>query len=308
MGSVFIIIFVLLIYIISKTIIIVPEQSEHIKERLGVFQGVLKPGFYFMIPFVDQIRYRQNLKEQTIDIDPQVCITKDNVSVEVDGVLYMKVIDSEKASYGIDNFMLATSQLAQTTLRSEIGKLVLDNLLSEREEINANVVSNIDRATDPWGIKVTRYEIRNITPPKQILLEMENQMKAERERRAEITISQGEKESLVNKSVGERQESINISEGEKIRLVNEAEGRAKEIEVIATATARGLKLVSEAINKKGGKEAVSLQITQEYLDALGTILKTSKTTVVPENLANIGGVFEGLSRITTKLPNSNQGE
>lgn len=222
--------------------------------------------------------------------------------MEVDGVLYMKVIDSEKASYGIDNFMLATSQLAQTTLRSEIGKLVLDNLLSEREEINSNVVSNIDRATDPWGIKVTRYEIRNITPPKQILLAMEDQMKSERERRAEITISQGEKESLVNKSMGEMQESINISEGEKIRLVNEATGRAKEIELIATATAKGLQLVSEAISKKGGKEAVSLQITQEYLDALGSILKTSKTTVVPENLANIGGVFEGLSRITTKLP------
>lgn len=279
-----------------------PEQSEYIKERLGVFQGVLKPGFYFLIPFIDQIQYRQNLKEITVDIDPQSCITKDNVSVEVDGVLYMKVIDSQKASYGIDNYMLATTQLAQTTLRSEIGKLILDNLLSERDEINSNVVNNIDRATDPWGIKVTRYEIRNITPPKQILLEMENQMKAERERRAEITISQGERESLVNKSIGERQESINVSEGEKIRLVNEAEGRAKEIELIATATARGLQLVSEAISKKGGKEAVSLQITQEYLEALGTILKTSKTTVVPETLANIGGVFEGLSKITTKIP------
>ncbi|TGL57351.1 paraslipin [Leptospira ognonensis] len=302
MDNVIVVIFVLIVFIIRKTIIVVPEQSEYVKERLGVLQGVLKPGFYFLIPFVDQIRYRQNLKEQTIDIDPQVCITKDNVSVEVDGVLYMKVIDSEKASYGIDNFMLATSQLAQTTLRSEIGKLVLDNLLSEREEINSNVVSNIDRATDPWGIKVTRYEIRNITPPKQILLAMEDQMKSERERRAEITISQGEKESLVNKSMGEMQESINISEGEKIRLVNEATGRAKEIELIATATAKGLHLVSEAISKKGGKEAVSLQITQEYLDALGTILKTSKTTVVPENLANISGVFEGLSRITTKLP------
>jgi regulator of protease activity HflC (stomatin/prohibitin superfamily) len=302
MDNVIVVLFVLFVFIVRKTIIIVPEQSEYVKERLGVLQGVLKPGFYFLIPFIDQIRYRQNLKEQTIDIDPQVCITKDNVSVEVDGVLYMKVIDSEKASYGIDNFLLATSQLAQTTLRSEIGKLVLDNLLSEREEINSNVVTNIDRATEPWGIKVTRYEIRNITPPKQILLAMEDQMKSERERRAEITISQGEKESLVNKSMGAMQESINISEGEKIRLVNEATGRAKEIELIATATARGLHLVSEAISKKGGKEAVSLQITQEYLDALGTILKTSKTTVVPENLANISGVFEGLSRITTKLP------
>ncbi|MCZ8342802.1 MAG: paraslipin [Leptospira sp.] len=302
MGATTIVLFLAIVFIISKTIIIVPEQSEYIKERLGVYQGILRPGFYFLIPFIDKIQYRQNLKEITVDIDPQACITKDNVSVEVDGVLYLKVVDSQKASYGIDNFMLATTQLAQTTLRSEIGKLVLDNLLSERDEINSNVVSNIDRATDPWGIKVTRYEIRNITPPKQILLEMENQMKSERERRAEITISQGERESLVNKSIGERQESINISEGEKIRLVNEAEGRAKEIELISTATARGLQLVSEAISKKGGKEAVSLQITQEYLDALGTILKTSKTTVVPETLANIGGVFEGLSKVTTKIP------
>ncbi|MCW7498219.1 paraslipin [Leptospira levettii] len=302
MGATVIVVFLVIVYIIKKTIIIVPEQSVFIKERLGVLNGVLKSGFYFMIPFVDQIRYRQNLKEQTIDIDPQVCITKDNVSVEVDGVLYLKVIDGEKASYGIDNFMLATTQLAQTTLRSEIGKLIFDNLLSERDEINGRVVSNIDRATDPWGIKVTRYEIRNITPPKQILIEMENQMKSERERRAEITISQGEKESRVNHSVGERQESINISEGEKIRLVNEADGRAQEITLISNATAKGLQLISEAISKKGGKEAVSLQITQEYLDALGHILKTSKTTVVPETLANIGGVFEGLSKITTKIP------
>lgn len=302
MGATVILVFLVSVYIIKKTFIIVPEQNAFIKERLGVFKGVLKPGFYFLFPFIDKIHYRQNLKEQTIDIDPQICITKDNVSVEVDGVLYLKVMDAEKASYGIDNFMLATTQLAQTTLRSEIGKLLFDNLLSERDEINGKVVTNIDRATDPWGIKVTRYEIRNITPPKQILAEMENQMKSERERRAEITLSQGEKESLINKSVGERQESINISEGEKIRLVNEATGRAQEIELISNATAKGLHVIAEAISKKGGKEAVSLQITQEYLEALGQILKTSKTTVVPETLANIGGVFEGLSKITTKIP------
>lgn len=294
--------FVVLIYIVRKTIVIVPEQSEFILERVGTFKDILRPGFFFLIPFVDQIRYRQSLKETALDIPPQACITKDNVSVEVDGILYMKVIDSERASYGIDDYLTATTQLAQTTLRSEIGKLVLDNLLSERAEINANVVANLDRATDPWGIKVTRYEIRNITPPKQILHEMENQMRAERERRAEITMSQGEKESVINRSMGERQESINISEGEKIRLVNEAEGRALEIELIATATAKGLQMVSDAISKKGGKEAVSLQITQDYLDALGTILKTSKTTIVPENLANIGGVFEGLSKITNRIP------
>lgn len=295
-------IFIVLIYIVRKTIVIVPEQSEYILERVGTFKAILKPGFFFLIPFIDQVRYRQSLKESALDIPPQACITKDNVSVEVDGILYMKVMDSERASYGIDDYLTATTQLAQTTLRSEIGKLILDNLLSERDEINANVVANLDRATDPWGIKVTRYEIRNITPPKQILHEMENQMRAERERRAEITLSQGEKESLINRSMGERQESINISEGEKIRLVNEADGRASEIELISTATAKGLQMISDAISKKGGKEAVSLQITQEYLDALGTILKTSKTTVVPESLANIGGVFEGLSRITTKIP------
>jgi len=297
-------IFAGLLYIIVKTIIIVPEQNEFILERWGDFSAKLGPGAYFRIPVMYVVKYAQSLKETALDIAPQACITKDNVSVEVDGVLYLKVVDSYKASYGIDDYLIATSQLAQTTLRSEIGKLILDNLLSERDEINAAVVKNLDRATEPWGIKVTRYEIRNITPPKQILHEMENQMRAERERRAEITLSQGEKESLINKSMGERQESINISEGEKIRLVNEAEGQAKEIELISLATARGVQKISEAISKKGGREAVTLQLTQEYLDALGKILNSSKTTVVPENLANIGGVFEGLSRITTKLPNT----
>ncbi|TGL53936.1 paraslipin [Leptospira wolffii] len=294
--------FIALIYLVRKTFIVVPQNYSFVVERLGVFRGALGAGFHFLIPILDKVRYKQNLKEIAIDIPPQTCITKDNVSILVDGILYIRLMDAYKASYEIENFRMATIQLAQTTLRSEIGKLVLDHTFSERDDINANVVRALDEATDPWGIKVTRYEIKNISPPKEILHEMEEQVKAERVKRAEITISEGEKLSRINRSMGERQEAINLSEGEKIRKVNEAEGKAKEIEFIAKAKASGIQQIAEAIGKEGGSEAVNLQITEDYLSGLGEILTKAKTTVLPVEMANIVGLFEGLSKVTNKLP------
>ncbi|TGM98706.1 stomatin-like protein [Leptospira dzoumogneensis] len=298
----FTLIFIAAIYLIMKTCIVVPQNYCFVVERLGVFRGALGAGFHFLIPIIDQIRYKQLLKEIAIDIPPQTCITKDNVSILVDGILYIKVMDPYKASYEIENFRSATIQLAQTTLRSEIGKLVLDHTFSERDDINANVVRALDEATDPWGIKVTRYEIKNISPPKEILHEMEEQVKAERVKRAEITISEGEKASRINRSMGERQEAINLSEGEKIKKVNEAEGKAKEIEFIAQAKAKGIKLISDATANEGGTEAVNLQITEDYLAGLGIILEKSKTTVLPTEMANVVGFFEGISKVTNKFP------
>jgi regulator of protease activity HflC (stomatin/prohibitin superfamily) len=294
--------FIVFLVIVFKTIVIVPEKYAYILERFGKFQKTLEAGYHFAIPFIDVVQYKHSLKEIAYDVPPQECITKDNVTVEVDGILYLKIIDPYRASYGIDNFLIAVSQLAKTTLRSEIGKLNLDSTFAERDEINSKVVSQVDHATDPWGLKVTRYEIKNITPPKQVLHSMEQQMKAEREKRAEITISEGERASRINRSIGEKQEAINISEGEKVKRINEAEGRAYEIERIAEATANGLIIIGQEISKKGGNEAVSLQIAQGYLEGLGKILNTSKTTVLPNNLANIAGVFEGLSKVTHKLP------
>jgi regulator of protease activity HflC (stomatin/prohibitin superfamily) len=300
--EIFTILFIIVVVFVVKTFIVVPQQYVYIKERLGVPKDVLQAGFHFLIPFIEKVQYKQNLKEVAIDVRPQLCTTKDNVVVEVDGILYLQVVDPYKASYGIDNFYLATEQLAQTTLRSEIGKMLLSQTFSERETINTNVVRQIDEATDPWGIKVNRYELKNITPPKSIIIEMENQMKAERERRSEIITSEGDRQARINRSMGERQEAINLSEGDKMKLVNEAEGKAKEIELIAEATANGLKAIAESISKQGGKQAVQLQITQEYLEGLGKVFDKSKTTVLPETLANIKGVFEGVSKVTNTFP------
>ena len=307
MDNVITIFTIILLIIVLKTIIITPEKNAFILERVGKYNRTLDAGYHFAIPFIDVVRYRHSLKEVAYDVPPQECITKDNVPVEVDGILYLKVIDPYKASYGIDNYLLATTQLAKTTLRAEIGKLNLDDTFSERDSINSKVVSQIDHATEPWGLKVTRYEIKNISPPKQVLHSMEQQMRAEREKRAEITISEGERASRINRSIGEKQEAINISEGEKIKRINEAQGKASEIEFISQATANGLRAIGNAISKDGGRDAVELQIAQGYLDGLGKIFQNSKTTILPANLANITGIFEGLSKVTGKLPQSQSG-
>jgi regulator of protease activity HflC (stomatin/prohibitin superfamily) len=288
-------------FIFWKMFVVIPMREVGILERLGKFKKEFKPGFHFMIPFVDRIAYRHEMREQVLDIPSQSCITRDNVQVEVDGVVYIKVMDPVKASYGIGNYYNACISLAQTTMRSEIGKLDLDDTFSEREKINENIVREIDKASDPWGIKFIRYEIRNITPSQHMLDTMEQQMEAERQKRAQITIASGYKESDINVSEGVRQETINISEGKRQKRINEAEGRAKEISLVAEASAIGIKRVASAIQKQGGMMAIRMRIVEQFIDEFGKILTSSSLTVVPENLANIKGFFEGLTRVSTEM-------
>ncbi|MBW7858193.1 MAG: paraslipin [Leptonema sp. (in: Bacteria)] len=296
------------IFIIWKTFIVVPHQHAYVQERLGNFNGVLNSGFHFLIPIIDRVAYRHTLKEESIEVPSQVCITKDNVQVEVDGILYMKVIDPKLASYGISNYRFASIQLAQTNMRSEIGKLDLDHTLMERESINDEIIEALDVASDPWGVKVTRYEIKNIMPPKTVLATMEKQMTAEREKRAEIFHSEGERSATINHSEGERQESINISEGEKLRRINEAEGRASQIELIANSTAEAIQLVAAAIARPGGDQAMKLRIAEEFIKEFGQVVKTSRTQVIPLGPAVIQSFFQGLSGMTEAFKNDSSSQ
>lgn len=280
-----------------KTIIIVPERENIIKERLGKYAGTLSPGLHFLVPFVDRAAYRQEVREQVIDVPPQMCITKDNIQVEVDGIVYLKVTDPYKASYGIGNYQGASVNLAQTTMRSEIGKMTLDDTFSERDSMNENIVTEIDKASDDWGIKMIRYEIMNITPSRRVIDTMEQQMEAERQKRAEITLSEGEREAKINISEGQRQSEINLSQGERQRRINNAQGRADEIRLLADASAEGLELVAEAINAPGGRSAVKMQLVEDFVDQYGEILEKADVSVVPEGLANIKGFFAGLSEV-----------
>ena len=295
------ILFLVVVFILWKTITIIPMREAGILERLGKFKKRLEPGFHVLIPFIDRIAYRHEMREQVLDIPSQSCITRDNVQVEVDGVVYMKVMDPEKASYGIGNYYNASISLAQTTMRSEIGKLDLDSTFSEREKINENIVREIDKASEPWGIKFIRYEIRNITPSQHMLDTMEKQMEAERQKRAAITIGNGMKESDVLSSEGVRQETINISEGRRQQRINESTGRAKEIQLEAEAMSNGIMKIAAAIQKPGGPVAIRMRIAEQFLEELGRILQTSRLTVVPEGLANIKGFFEGLGRVSTGI-------
>ncbi len=277
-----------------KLIRIVPEQEAWIVEEFGKFKRALGPGFHLVIPFVQRVAYRHHLKEEAVDVEPQVCITKDNVQVHVDGVLYLMVVDAERASYGIDNYRFATAQLAQTTMRSEIGKIDLDNSFSERDRINDAVVKAVDEASDPWGIKVTRYEIKDITPTDTVMRAMEQQVKAEREKRAEILKSEGERESKVNESKGDRQHAINLSEGERQKRMNEADGRAEAIEIVANATAEGIGEVAKAIQHPKGRQAITMRIAEQFIGQLGDILEHSHTQVLPYDIAQIKGVLDGV--------------
>ena len=286
---------------IVKAAIIVPQKTAFIVERLGKYRCTLEAGFHILVPFIDRIAYRHTLKEQAIDVPPQECITKDNIAVSVDGILYMQVMDAAKASYGIGNYLFATTQLAQTTMRSEMGKLDLDRSFEERTAINAAIVSAVDKASDPWGIKVTRYEIKNITPPQSIRDAMEKQMRAEREKRAMIAESEGERQSKINRAEGERQEAIALSEGERARKINEAEGKAKEILLVAEAQATGIRKVAEALNEKGGIESVNMQLAQQYLAQFGSLAKTNNTMIIPSDLANVAGVIKACSSIVKKV-------
>lgn len=295
-------IFILLaIFVLSKTAIIVPARALFIKERLGKFAGVMTPGFHILVPFIHRVAYRHEAREQVFDVPAQSCISRDNIQIEVDGLLYMKVLDPIKASYGIENYRIAAVNLAQTTMRSEIGKLLLHESLSERERLNHAVVTEIDKASSAWGIKVLRYEIMNIIPSAQVIHTLEKQMEAERERRAEVTKATAEKEALINTSEGEKQEAINHSEGEKNKRINEAEGKAEQIKILAEATAFSIRRVAQAISQPGGDRAVKMRILEQFTDEFGKVLDRAAVTVVPTNLANIKGVFEGIGAVTKNL-------
>jgi len=297
---------ILFLYIIlTRLFIIVEMREEVIQERLGKYKKTLKPGFHFMIPFVDRAAYHQEMREQVIDVPSQTCITKDNIEVAVDGLVYLKVMDSYKASYGISNYQAAAVNLAQTTMRSEIGKLTLDDTFSERENMNENIVREIDKAADPWGIKVLRYEIRNIRPSNEIVDTMEKQMEAEREKRAEITNSEGYRQARINESQGEQQSQVLVSEAQRQRRINEAIGRAKEIELVATATAKGTRRVAEAIARPGGDLAVKTKLVEQYINEFGKIIKKTNVSVLPTETANLKTFFEGVRKISTHTSNKN---
>jgi len=288
---VFFVLAILVLIIIAKTAIVVPQQSAYVVERLGRYSGTLQAGFHVLLPFVDTIRYRHSLKEMAVDIPAQVCITRDNVQVGVDGVLYLKVLNPERASYGISDYMFAISQLAQTTLRSEVGKIDLDKTFEERTNINTAVVSELDKASESWGVKVLRYEIKNITPPHDILAAMEKQMRAEREKRAVILTSEGTRDAAINTAEGVKQEVIKASEARKQQQINEAEGQASAILAVATATAEGIRKVAESIKMDGGYEAVQLRVAEQYIGQFGELAKKSNTLVLPANVADVGSMI-----------------
>lgn len=287
---------VLVIVTLAKTARIVPQRSAFIVERLGKYAKTLEAGFHLLIPFVDRVSYKHTLKEEAIDVPSQACVTRDNIQVVVNGVLYLQVVDPKLASYGINDYRYASMQLAQTTLRSVVGKIDLDKTFEERETINVQVVEALDEAAKPWGVKVLRYEIADIELPATILDALEKQMRAERERRAVVAQSEGEREAKINVSEGQKQETINLSEADKQRQINEAEGKAREIELIATATAEGLRRVAEAINTAGGQEAVSLRVAEQYVKEFGKLAQTNNTMILPAELSNIGSAVAAITK------------
>jgi len=276
---------------IYKGAVIVPQQMRYVIERLGQYHSTLDAGFHVLIPYIDAVRYRHSIKEQVIDIPEQICITSDNVQVAVDGIVYVRVIDAQAASYGIDDYLFGIVQLAQTTLRSEIGKIELDKTFEARAHINANVVAEVDKAAEAWGVKVLRYEIKNITPPREIISAMEKQMKAEREKRAAILASEGQRDAAINNAEGEKQRQIKESEASMMAQVNTAKGEAEAILEVARATAEGLRLVGMSLQGEGGKLAMELRIAEQYLPQLGRIAQKSNTVVLPANLTDLGGVI-----------------
>lgn len=295
------------IIIIAKTAVVVPQQSAYVVERLGRYAGTLHAGFHILTPFIDAIRYKHTLKEMAIDIPEQICITKDNVQVGVDGVIYMKVMDPERASYGISNYVFAITQLAQTALRSEIGKIDLDKTFEERGTINGSVVTELDHASEPWGVKVLRYEIKNINPPRDVLDAMEKQMRAEREKRAAILQSEGIRDSKINTAEGVKQETIKNSEAKRQQQINEAEGQGQAILTIANATAEGIRRIAEATQSPGGQDAVNLRVAEQYITQLGNIAKTTNTIVLPANLADAGSLVATAMTVMKSMGDTSSG-
>lgn len=283
--------------VFAKTIRIVPNKEAYIVERLGKYRGTLKAGLHILIPFIDIVAYRHSLKEMALDIPPQECITKDNITVTVDGILYLQVLDPQKASYGIDDFLFAASQLAQTTMRSQIGKMLLDKTFEERSTINVSIVAAIDEAAEPWGVKVSRYELKNIIPPKSVKDSMEKFMKAEREKRAMIAESEGFRDAEINKADGEKAAVIAQSEAEKQKRINEAEGKAAEITMVASATADGIDMIAKSLQNEGGSQAVNLRIAEQYIKEFGNLAKESNTIIIPSNLSDISGMLATFSKV-----------
>jgi len=300
--AVFLIIFAIIT--VFKMVRIVPQMHAYIVERLGKYHTTLRAGLHFVIPFIDKLTYKHSLKEIVLDIAEQVCITRDNVQVGIDGVIFFQVMDPQKASYGVANFIPAIVQLAQTTLRSEIGKIDLDQTFEEREHINSRIVSAIDQATDPWGVKVLRYEIKSIQPPKDVLEAMEKQMRAEREKRAQVLESEGDRDSKINRAEGIKQETIKHSEAEKQKKINEAEGQAEAILKVASATAQGIKEVAISINSPGGNEAVKLKVAGEYVREFGNLAKASNTMIIPSNVSDLSSMVATAMSVLDKSKNT----
>src|SRR6267142_1088531 len=291
-GLVVVVLFALVVlFVVYRTAVVVPQQSAFVVERLGRYNATLNAGFHILVPFVDVIRYRHTLKEMAIDIPAQVCITRDNVQVGVDGILYLKILNAERASYGISDYIFAISQLAQTTLRSEVGKIDLDRTFEERTTINTSVVGELDKASEAWGVKVLRYEIKNIQPPQDILAAMEKQMRAEREKRAVILASEGQRDAAINTAEGEKQQVIKASEAKRQQQINEADGQAAAIRAVASATAQGIREVATAIRTDGGMEAVQLRVAEQYVTQFGQIARTTNTVVVPANVSDVAGMI-----------------
>ncbi|MCB9480548.1 MAG: paraslipin [Desulfobacteraceae bacterium] len=288
------------VIVVIKTARVIPQKEAFVVERLGKYRATLHAGFHILVPFLDKVAYKHTLKEQAIDVPPQTCITKDNIAVEVDGILYMQVLDANKASYGIDNYRFAAIQLAQTTMRSVIGKMELDKTFEERDNINGTIVEAVDKASDPWGVKVTRYEVKNIIPPQSIKDAMERQMKAERDKRAAIAESEGDRQARINRAEGMKKEAIFVSEGEMQKRINEAEGRAQEILKVANAISESLRIVASAINEEGGAEAVNLRIAEQYITEFGNIAKESTSLVIPTDLSDITGFVKTMGSFMDK--------
>ncbi len=287
---VFVVLAVFIVVVLVKTAVVVPQRMEFIVGRLGKYSKTLGAGFHILVPFLDRVAYRRSLKEVVIDVQSQTCITADNISIAVDGVLYMQVMDSKKSAYGIDNYELAAAQLAQTSLRSVIGKIELDKTFEERDTLNQQIVAAIDAAATNWGVKVLRYEIRDLTPPQTVMQAMEAQMKAVREKRAAIATSEGDRDSRVNRAKGLKEEAIAISEGEMTKQINEARGKAQEIELVAEATAKGVKLIAEALSTEGGDMAANLRVAEQYVNEFGKLAKESNTMLIPSNMGDMAGM------------------
>jgi regulator of protease activity HflC (stomatin/prohibitin superfamily) len=299
---------VIVIVILLKTATVVPQRSEYIIERLGKYSKSLSAGFHILIPFLDKVAYKRSLKEEVLDIESQDCITTDNVSVSVDGVLYLQVMDSKLSAYGIDNYRLAASQLAQTSLRSVIGKIELDRTFEERESLNQQVVAAIDEAAQNWGVKVLRYEIKDITPPQSVMDAMEKQMKAEREKRAAIATSEGDRQSRINRAEGLKKEAIEVSEGEKQKRINEAEGQAKEIELVAFATAEGIRKIAESLSLAGGTTAANLRVAEQYIAQFGKLAKENNTMIIPSNMGDISSMVATVMSVLEHARQANSAE